>query len=1051
MFILHVSNKTENLLEHLAAVIDAAPLSSPFDQETFLIQSQGMERWLSQQLASRFRVWGNYQFLFPHKFFSAMVRQVDGSLDDEPFERGRLLWHFEGLLRRLQDSVYAPLQHYISGPNEALKRYQLARQLAQLFDQYQIMRPDMLLEWQRGRSFYPSEAETWQRALWRQLLDKLGDRHRGSLWLQVINKLQTVETGELAERLPERAMVFGLNTMPPLLLALLQALANHCDVHLFLLNPAQNYWADLQNKRQLARQKQRIEPESDNGHPLLATLGQQGREFQEMLLEADFEFQVDSFEAPAGECHSNLQQLQYDILNNQLTDVALQYDGTVAVHACHSRMREVQVLKNQLLHVLQTDSDLELRDIVVMAPDIQHYEPFITAVFADIQHAIADRSLRLSNVVLDVFIRFLRLSQSRFGWQEVLDLLEQPAVHLSVGLSEADLQLIRCWIRDLYVRWGKSAEHKASLGLPPLFANTWQAALERLLMGYAVEDESDFVNDTLPYVDIEGSSAQALGGLHDFLQLLFHAGSELGRAKPLHAWAEQLSQYSQRLFSATTTDPNELRQLHELLSELGEQPAAVHEHDVELDVILSWLEDAVQERKSSTGFLRGQLTFCSMLPMRSIPFKVIALLGMNEGEFPKIDSHPTFDLLRQNYRKGDRSRRADDRYQFLEILLSARRQLIMTYTGISDRTNEAMPPSVVISEILEILRDSYQLHDPVTNHPLQAFSPRYFCGDANLFSYSETDCRTALALSAPAVAAAPWWQGKISSENEQLIDIGALFAYYRNPQKYFVQHKLAVFLNAIEAEPEEREPFAVSGLEAYQINRDWIDAELNRQSFSLEKLQAQGRWPAAACGEFLYQQQQQAIAEFVTRIELKQLGDSLDEFPVDISVGRYRLVGKLANRYQHGSLFYRYAKLKGADFFIACLHHHLINLIEVQPTWLLSNDADLLFTPELADPQRLIALLDLYQRGQNNPHEFFIEPALAYLRQALKLKQGGRAKKPAVEAAVEQLQVSLESGYDVYAALVCGNVQDVGALLDDDFEMLCNTQLLPVWEKIQLT
>lgn len=1051
MFILHVSNKTENLLEHLAAVIDAAPLSSPFAQEIFLIQSQGMERWLSQQLASRFKVWGNAQFLFPHKFFSAIAQQVESELQDQPFERGRLLWQLEALLRQVgDDPVYAPLQHYLSGSNAAVKRYQLARQLAQLFDQYQIMRPDMLQQWQQGQSFYACEAENWQRELWRQLLDKLGDRHRGRIWLQVIQRLQSAAVGDFSASLPERVTVFGLSTLPPLFLALLQALAKHCDVHFYLLNPAQHYWADLQNKRQLAKQRLPAGSDTGLGHPLLAILGQQGREFQEMLLETELEYQLDSFEAPENVRQNNLQQLQYDILNNQPSGVVLQNDRTIQVHACHSRMREVQVLKNQLLHLLQTDPALQLRDMVVMAPDIQDYEPFISAVFADIQHAIADRSLRLSNVVLDVFIRFLRLSQSRFGWPEVLDLLEQPTVYPSVGLSETDLQLIRCWVRKLYVRWGKSAEHKASLGLPPLSANTWQAALDRLLMGYAVEDESDFVNETLPYADIEGASARALGGLHDFLQLLFQAGSDLSRAKPLLGWAEQLSHYSQRLFPSTVADPAELQPLHQLLSELGEAMAMIHEHDVELSVILNWLEDAVQERKSATGFLRGQLTFCSMLPMRSIPFKVIALLGLNEGEFPKIDSHPTFDLLGRHYRMGDRSRRADDRYQFLEIVLSARSHLIITYIGLSNRTNEALPPSVVISEMLEILRDSYQLHDLVTEHPLQPFSPRYFRGNAELFSYSETDCRTASALSAPLPDAMPWWRGRIDGESDPVIDIAALFAYYRNPQKYFFRQQLAVSLDGIETEPEAREPFVIDGLDAYQINRDWIDAELNGRSLSLEMLQAQGRWPAAVGGEILYRQHQQAIADFVARIEQKQLGDRLDELPIDLSIGSYRLLGKLANRYRNGSLFYRYAKLKGADFFMACLHHHIVNLIEPQSTWLLSDDTELLFAAEHADPQRLLALLDLYQQGQTNPHQFFVEPALVYLRQALRLKQGSRAKKPAIEAAADHLQAILDKGYDAELALACRDVQTVGELLGDDFELVCHTWLLPVWESIQI-
>ena len=410
MFILHSSNKTENLVAHLTAVIENSPLASPFAKEVFLIQSQGMERWLSQQLASQFKVWGNYEFLFPGKFFSSLAQNIDSRLSDAAFERNLMLWRIEALLRRLDGEVFLPLTQYLSGENVALKRYQLAQQLAQIFDQYQMMRPDMLEAWQKGRLLYQTTTEAWQQALWLQITEQTGNKHRGSLWLDVIAKLNAAEEGAFSAQLPERISVFGLNTMPPLFLSYLQGLSKHCQLHLFLLNPAQDFWADLAGKRQ------RTLDESFSGHPLLSTLGQQGREFQEMLLEqAQFDFEPESFEP--GEAHTNLQWLQNGILNNRLDEQPLQPDNSISIHACHSRMREVEVLKNQLLQALENDPTLELRDIVVMAPDIQVYEPFISAVFDDIQHAIADRSLRLSNNALDAFIRFLDLSQSRFGWQ----------------------------------------------------------------------------------------------------------------------------------------------------------------------------------------------------------------------------------------------------------------------------------------------------------------------------------------------------------------------------------------------------------------------------------------------------------------------------------------------------------------------------------------------------------------------------------------------------------------------------------------------------------
>ena len=1035
MFILHSSNKTENLLIHLTTVIESSSLSNPLNKEVFLIQSQGMERWLSQKLADQFGVWGNYEFLFPGKFFSSIAKTVDQQLNDEVFDRELMLWRFEQLLRELDEPCFSPLQYYIQGENQALKRFQLAQKLAQTFDQYQMMRADMLALWQQGQTLYNSDSERWQKALWAKVTEQLGAKHRGLLWQDVIKRFN--HSADLSAHLPERIFVFGVNTMPPLFLDFLQGLSKHCDVHLFLLNPAQVYWADIASKRQLQAQ-------SSTDHPLLAALGQQGREFQQMLLEqSSFTFEPESFEPIVGD--SNLHQLQNDILNNHLDDQPLSKDHSISINACHSRMREVEVLKNQLLLALEQDPSLELREIVVMAPDIQVYAPFISAVFSDIQHAIADKSLRLSNALLDAFIRFLKLSQSRFGWQAVMDLLEQPAVFSSFDLSEADLELIKHWVADTQVRWGKSAEHKKELGLPELSENTWQATLDRLLMGYAVGSEEQFVDGVLPYRDIEGSSALILGGFNDFIQLLFKASKELGKERTVEAWANRLYYYADQLLAGTTSNQQlERQQLNELLAELTDKIATVHQQPLSLDVMVAWLESRVSEQKSSTGFLRGQLTFCSMLPMRSIPFKVIALLGVNEGEFPKVDRHPTFDLVGQNFRLGDRSRRADDRYQFLEVLLSARQQIIITYIGLSIHHNDDIPPSVVISELLDVLEHSYQMRSVITKHPLQAFSRRYFIEDSEHFSFSQADYETMLALQAEKPEMERWWQGLVVKTPEsKVIDINDLFAFFRHPQHYFLKQQLDIRLFDSAKEAEEREPFVLDKLDAYNINQQWIEHELNDQPFSLQKLLARGQWVSGIVGELEYQSQQLAIAEFVSEIEQQQVGVKKQDLPIDITVSDYRLLGNLGNLYENTGLYYRYASLKGKDFMQAWLHHLIINQVQAQDTCLLSMDESLTFSSDLAQLTDLEKLVDLYIQGQQQPGIFFTEASFAYIKQEF----NSRAKKPAISVAQEQL--SKEIGYDRSMQLLYQNIEDLTELLDEPFEAVCMDLVLPVWSAIK--
>ncbi len=1040
MFILHSSNKTENLVAHLAAVLTHAPLSSPFSKELFLIQSQGMERWLSQQLANRLQVWANYQFLFPSKFYSFIAQQIDNRIDDADFDRSLILWRLEALLRNLEQPVFLPLKQYLSGVNQELKRYQLAEQLAQTFDQYQIMRPDLLATWQSGQLLYNNAVERWQQALWQLLTTEMGKKHRGVLWLDVIAKLNTTDEGAFSKQLPERISVFGVNTMPPLFLNYLQSLSKHCDIHLYLLNPAHAFWADLASKKQF------LGNEDYTDHPLLVNLGQQGRDFQTLLMEfTRFDFEPESFETV--ENPNNLQQLQNDILNNALSGNTLIKDGSIGIHACHSRKREVEILRDQLLLALESDTSLELRDIAVMAPDIELYEPFISAVFNDIQHAVADRSLRLENQVVDTFIRFLDLSQSRLGWQSVVDLLESPSVYPGFGLTESDLELIKHWIQDTNVRWGQSGKHKQELGLPELNENTWQAALDRLLMGYAVGQDDDFIDGVLPYKAIEGASAEALGGLNDFLHVLFQAKAEFKQARTLKLWGTKLFYFADQLLgqNGLNTDFIEREQLNELLLELAERLAKVHNGTVELHVIVQWLEGMIAERKSANGFLRGQLTFCSMLPMRSIPFKIIALMGINEGEFPKIDRTPTFDLIPQQFRLGDRSRRADDRYQFLEILLSARQQLIITYIGQSQATNETIPPSVIITELLDVLRDYYQLDNLITRHPLQPFNKRYFAENRDLFSFSETDCATAKALALPKREPALWWQGAIETPREEaednVIEIADLFRFYQHPQRYFVRRQLNLQLSGIAAETQEREPFSTAELGLYDIQQDWLQQLLDGSDVSLKKLQAQGLWPPGAIGALEFDQHLLAIKAFSELIKGLDIGHPTENVAIDLHIKNYRLIGTLGNLYQNGGLLYRYANLKGKDFMAAWLHHLVINFVRQEDTYLISADDRFHFKPSSCQPDCLLQLLEIYRLGQQQPDVFFVEAALAFMRHADKPK----ATKSPIEAASAALANSITHESERELRQLYGNVTDFSLILRDEFADQCENLLLPAW------
>lgn len=1053
MFYLHVSNRTENLLRHIAEVIQVDKQPNLFAPELFLIQSQGMERMVAQTMADEFRSFCNFRFFLPLDFLAFVAGALELGSSPDAFQRQILTWRLETLLRDIGDDVYQPLHYYLSGENVALKRFQLARRLAHIFDQYQVMRSGMLARWEKGQRSTDHPAEGWQMDLWRRLVAETGDgMHRGMLFSRVIEQLKRGE--KLSSFLPKRISVIGLHIMPPIFLEYLNTLSSHMDVHLLLLSPCRNYWGNVQSRRMQYRQVVTASPDKaaqlpEEHHPLLAVLGQQGRDLQNMLLEgASFTLEFTSYEDPLAEKKyrqaSLLERVQADLLDGNVPGASQEPfqagDDSVQLVSCHSKLREISVLKDHLLHLLHRDPDLDLRDIIVMAPDIQEYAPLIPAVFGDIQHSIADRSIRKRNSIIAAFLNFLDLFFGRFGWSEVLDLLREAAIYPQFQLSISDLDTLQQWVVDTGIRWGLSGQQREDCGLPGFEETSWKAGLDRLLMGYAIDSE-DFVNGLLPYPEIEGRGALPLGGLCQFIQVIEGARKDFGQSRTLGDWSKTLLSYVGQLFGETYEQ--DLVELRGIVAELSETITLFHSGDVEFGVIYEWLENSAKETRSSTGFLRGQLTFCSMLPMRSIPFRVVCLLGLCDSVFPKNDNHDTFDLMTVDSRRGDRSPRADDRYQFLEALLAARSHLYLSYIGQSIRTNEEIPPSVVVTEFLEVLEAGYGVKDLPVRHPLHPFSRRYFgdSGESRLFSYNSYYCKTAETLMRGVQPSANWWQGRMDNEVET-VQLTDLLGFYANPQKFFVKNCLGIRLDAGEALPDEREMFEVAGLDKYHVDQEMVRAGMAGDlDDCFKRIRTRGRWPLGSSGEITFKKQQNEVEGFIKKMRGLGMGSRVADLPIEITVGCYRLIGTLSNLYENGPMLIRYGNLRGRDLLAGWIHHLIFDSLALSgKTCIVATDTVVGFN-SVADGPDLEELLNVFADGCSAPSPFLIEPAFAYARQ----QAGQNNRSLPLDKAVQSFIHRLDNGYEPeWELLLSGSGEEIrfGA----EFEHLCLQIMCPVWE-----
>ncbi|MEW6488661.1 MAG: exodeoxyribonuclease V subunit gamma [Thermodesulfobacteriota bacterium] len=1037
---LYTSNRLEALLEALVGVV-GRPLADPLAAEQVVVPNQGLARWLSWQLAERLGVCANVRFPFPDQLLSEAARALlAGAPEGRPFETDVLAWR---VLARLPEAARGPtanaLEHYVEGGGhpEARERkaLQLARAVAQTLELYTVFRADLLRRWEAGE-----EPNEWQAWLWRSLVAEHPGAHRAARMtalLEALPRLASAAAGA-PKGLPERISVFGLGTLAPLRLQVFSALAEVVPVHLFALNPSQAYWSDLRSHREMARRARRrastggapLPGEAEHyevGHPLLSSLGRLGREFFDELAEVPAAAILESFAEPGD--GSLLTCLQSDVLHLRQRgtpevpprELAAD-DRSVEIHICHSPQREVEVLHDRMLAWFREQPGLEPGEILVVTPDPETYAPFVGAVFEGcpdpacrIPFALADGSLRRESPLAGAFLALLKLPGSRFGAAGVLDLLEVGALRRRFGFEDGDRDVVRRWVEDTGVRWGVDAAHREAQGLPAFEENSWRAGLARLLLGYALGSglgafggigggEGLFAG-VLPYDDVEGSDARVLGCLAELAERLFAAAGDLDRPRPLDRWAEDLLAAFEGFF---LPDEEEEREAQRVRGELGRLSELAREAafgaQVSLGVVRAHLEAELGRLAAGAGYRPGRVTFAGLRALRSVPFRVIALIGMNDGVFPRVGRAPGFDRMARNPRPGDPTARDEDRYAFLETLLAAREKLYVSFVGRRVRDNQPIPPSVVVSELFDALAEGFthpggELPGALTtHHRLQPFSPDYFRPGSALASASVENLEGVRALFGPAAEPRPFVRAPLPPPEgtAPAVELGELVRFFAHPVKAFLQRRLGLRLGEDAYGVEEREPVAVEGLDRYRVEDELASRALAGGDLdgAYPVLRAQGRLPPGRPGEVAFEVLRSRVRGFLEAARPHLAGAALPPLELDVGVGEARLAGRLAGARSGVLLRYRCARLKGKDLVRAWVEHLALAVVAApgypEETVVLGTDEGWRFRRP-SDPEALLAaLLEAHARGLCAPLPFFPETSLEYARRSLDPKYAGR-------------------------------------------------------------
>ena len=1072
--ILYTSNQLETLAETLAGQV-RRPLRSPLDPEIVLVQSQGMSRWLKLQLAGKHGICSNCHFPFPRAFCLEVFKTVIGELPAEGgYDPEVLRWRImKALPGFLKEPEFAQVQHYFGTGRDERKLYQLSDRIANVFDQYLVFRPELIQEWESGKG------RDWQALLWRAVSGPFREQHPAAIQSRLIRLLE--ESGGGLPGLPERVSIFGVSALPPFYLNIFAALARHVEVGLYLLQPCEQYWGCISTPGEQEKTLKRAGKGAsegahlhlESGNPLLASMGKLGRDFLNLLLDSgDWLEPEPSLFAPNNDKHL-LSSIQNDILQlNGAEDgekvkgkITLE-DDSVQVHSCHSPLRELEVLQDHLLDWFNRDPELTPRDVLVMIPKIEEYAPYIQAVFGSpdkeshrIPFSLADRAAKSQSHLIDTFLLLLNLADSRLGASQVLSVLESAPVCRKFALDEEALDRVRQWIGKVRIRWGRDGEHRAGLGLPTWPENTWRHGLDRLLMGYALPgDDKALFADILPYDDIEGNSSEVLGRFADFIDSLFATLDELKANRPLKEWATTFQRTLSRLFEISETETQELQVLNGCFEQLTHAASqAGLEQPIGLAVVLEQLSRSLSEDVFGTGYLTGKVTFCALKPMRSIPSKVICLLGINDQSFPRTTPLLSFDLMQQKPRPGDRSSRDDDRYLFLETLISARERLYVSFVGQSIKDNSEAPPSVLVSELLDYVAEHYELEDPtqtltdriLTRHRLQAFSQAYFQG-GRLFSYSQENLKASQVRRDASVDFMPEPLAAADQEWRQ-VTLHGLQSFWGNPAEYLARERMEIYMPRISAAMEDREAFEIPGLEKYSLQQELLELKLSGQcpKNAIQLMNAAGRLPAGNPGEVHFARILQEVENYYERLKPHLPQTRLSAIPVNLEIGSFVLSGSLSPATPRRLLSYRMAKIKPKDRLEAWLEHLVFCAMHNQPgagvtTVIVGTDLTVRFDPVLEPLPLLESLLECYWKGLAQPLKFFLKTSFAFANASAKDVSGQTSDKARSAALKEwegdEFRGIDGEGSDQYIAQFFKSA----AALDEDFEILSNRVFHPM-------
>jgi exodeoxyribonuclease V gamma subunit len=912
---LKVSNSLESLATGLSKnfSMNRAPI---FEPNYIITQTEGMNNWLKLQLAAHLGIAANIRFLKPTDLIHHLYRLLNGPFT-ETLSRENLNWLLYQLLGEKQFiGKFPDIADYYQNdlPSKERRRMALAEKIADLFDQYQIYRPEMIREWNRT-PINSVPAGEWQQYLWVKASMKVGNAlpDKTMIASYILDELADQEQQEqLTNRLPA-IHFFGLSIITSYHIQILFELSSYIDVHFHLLNPAPSvYWLEDRSEKQLARWRQKgmAVAGSAMGNALLTGWGGVIRTiFSQFFQHDEFLNAYEEVGIVSPEPDSLLHKIQLDIFSAATTnrqpllakDIT---DDSIHINACYTIAREVEVLYNYLVHLVdKKGAALSPMDIVVMVSDIDAYAPYIKAVFNNapyrFPYTIADESYSAGDNIFTALTSILLLNEENCTAEEVLQLLDSSYIRKRFGIS--DLARIRQVVDAASIRFGIQGNKEDDTYLV-----SWRYGLGRIMYGICMSGGERYGHDDealYPLDIVEGTEAFSIVRFVHFAEVLIASIEERKKNRPLADWVRYIESLVHNMIVEPGEEPDE--QYSMLMRQLAGLNLANEYIDetISFEVIVHSLLQELEHAKRTSLFAGGGVTFCSLIPMRSIPFPVVAMLGLNYDKFPRREKSISFNLMERSPQKGDRNVKENDKHLFLETVLAAKAYLYLSYIGQNPNDNSELPPSALIDELIDYIEAGAEEPDMVrewliTRQPLQGFSRKYTQDDERLYSYLDHGIIPAKPLVLP--------DKQTEALRFEEISLDDLTRFFDNPFKTYYNKVLGIYYDNDQTLLPDTELFDLDNLQQWSLKKQVLPA--SGAAVLEEQLLKTGQLPLKNMGRVLLQEIEKEVAP-VRNLYTNYVKDQEEQvLPLEIAIGNSLLTGTLRPVFGNNLLFVSWSK-----------------------------------------------------------------------------------------------------------------------------------------------